>query len=102
MHGRLSLLTKPTVPPIGRSAFHVARRGKRGANESEPLRGESAECSPSFLAAIARELSTVRGDTVTEHRCSARRVLIAAFDAVEMPSVSSCTASSVRRTLAGV
>ena len=85
---------------MGRSAFHVARRGKRDANEPEPLRGERTECSPLFLAAIARELSTVHGGTAAEHLHAARRLLAEAFDAVEAAILSSSRVSPVRHAVA--
>lgn len=99
---RLSHVTKPTIQPMGRSVFHVARRGKRDANEPEPLRGERTKCSPSFLAAIAGELSTVQGGTAAEHLRAARRLLAEAFDAVEASVLSPGRSSPVRHALARV
>ena len=102
MHDTLSHVTKPTMQPKGRSAFHVARRGQRDANGPEPLCRERTECSPSFLAAIARELSMVHSGSTAEYLYAARRLLNEAFDAMEASVLSPNQASPVLCTLARV
>ena len=102
MHDILSVTTQQTLPPMGRSAFHMPGGERRGANVSELLWGESTEYDPSFLGAIARELSTVPGAMAAEHLHAARRLLTEAFDVVESSFSTPSRASRVRRTLACV
>ena len=103
LSGLLTLPLRNLIPNrLERGAAARSGRGRSssGANESESLRGERTESSPSFLAAIARELSTVQGGTAADHVRAARRLLAEAFDAVEASVLSPSRTGPVRRTSA--